>query len=137
MNRADFQALSIERVADAQALLAAGRWSGAYYVAGYAVECALKACVAKQTQAEDFPDKDRAVKAYTHDLNQLLVLLGLKDQLKAERTANPPLNAHWGVVLEWSEQARYVFWDEAKARGMVAAVTASPDGVLAWITPRW
>ena len=45
MNRSELQRLSNERIEDAQALLAASRWAGAYYLAGYAVECALKACV--------------------------------------------------------------------------------------------
>ena len=45
MTRADFQKLANERVADARALLAARRWGGAYYLAGYAVECGLKSCV--------------------------------------------------------------------------------------------
>ena len=46
MNRADFQRLADVRIDEAGVLLAAGRWSGAYYLAGYAVECALKACIA-------------------------------------------------------------------------------------------
>ncbi len=40
-------------------VVAAGMWEGTYYLAGYAVECALKACIAKQIIAEDFPDKER------------------------------------------------------------------------------
>ena len=63
MNRIDLQKLAEDRIADAAALLNAGRWSAAYYLAGYAVECALKACIAKQTQAGDFPDKRIAEKA--------------------------------------------------------------------------
>ena len=58
MNRTDFQKLAEERIAEAKILLDAGKWSGAYYLAGYAVECALKACIAKMTKSEDFPDKD-------------------------------------------------------------------------------
>ncbi len=43
MNRAELQRLAKDRLLDAKALFAARRWSGAYYLAGYAVECALKA----------------------------------------------------------------------------------------------
>ncbi len=53
MNRSDFRRLTEERVADAEILLANGRFNCAYYVAGYAVECALKACIAKRTQDGD------------------------------------------------------------------------------------
>ena len=45
MNRAELQRLSLERIEDARALLAAKQWSGAYYLAGYSLECALKSCV--------------------------------------------------------------------------------------------
>jgi hypothetical protein len=52
VNRSDFQKLAMDRIADAKALLAAKRWAGAYYLAGYAVECALKACVLVRLTAE-------------------------------------------------------------------------------------
>jgi hypothetical protein len=45
MNRAELQQLAEDRRLDAEALLAAQRWAGAYYLAGYAVECGLKACI--------------------------------------------------------------------------------------------
>lgn len=66
MNRRTFQQLSATRLADARALLAARRYA-AYYLAGYAVECALKACIAKQTRRYDFPPDPRSVsRIYTH-----------------------------------------------------------------------
>lgn len=49
MNRTQLQILAEERARDAEALLNAGRWSGAFYLAGYAIECGLKACIAKLT----------------------------------------------------------------------------------------
>jgi HEPN domain-containing protein len=53
MNRTDFQELAEERLEDARPLLDAGRFSGAYYLAGYAVECALQACIARLTNQEE------------------------------------------------------------------------------------
>jgi HEPN domain-containing protein len=50
MNRADLQKLSNTRLRQARILFAAGESSGAYYLAGYAVECALKACFAKHVK---------------------------------------------------------------------------------------
>ena len=79
MNRTQFQKLTVERVHDAEALLGAGRWSGAYYLAGYAAECALKACIAKLTKRYDFQDKDRVSKSYTHNIENLLHLAGLRN----------------------------------------------------------
>ncbi|MCP5119377.1 MAG: HEPN domain-containing protein, partial [bacterium] len=49
MNRTDFQNLALERLDDAKVLLDGGRYNGAYYLSGYVVECALKACIAKLT----------------------------------------------------------------------------------------
>ena len=83
MNRVELQRLAIERLTDAKALLAARRWSAAYYLCGYGVECALKACIAKLMKSEEFPDKTFAEKCWTHNLQQLLGLAGLKDELGA------------------------------------------------------
>ena len=78
MNRTDLQQLANERVLDAEALLNLGRWSGAYYLAGYAIECGLKACIAKLTNQDDFPDKRFANDSFTHDIEKLVDLAGLK-----------------------------------------------------------
>ncbi|MCI0704067.1 MAG: DNA-binding protein, partial [Planctomycetia bacterium] len=78
MTRSDFQQLAQVRINEAAVLLAASKWDGAYYLAGYAVECALKACIAKLTKAEDFPPKKKVVEdCYSHDLNTLLKAAGL------------------------------------------------------------
>jgi HEPN domain-containing protein len=60
-HRFELRQLAEDRIADAAILLAGGRWSGAYYLAGYAVECGLKACVAKLTNQDDFPRDRRFV----------------------------------------------------------------------------
>jgi HEPN domain-containing protein len=56
MNRGDFQELSIIRLQDAKILLDNKCYDGAYYLSGYVVECALKACIAKKTREHDFPN---------------------------------------------------------------------------------
>ena len=71
MNRTDLQLLAEDRLKDAGVLLANGRFGAAYYLAGYAVECALKACIAKLTKAEDFPIKNSTSTVYIHDLKKL------------------------------------------------------------------
>jgi hypothetical protein len=74
VNRKDFQALARLRQREAQALLKAGCPAGAYYLAGYAVECALKPGIARLTRRYDFPDRQLAQRAHTHSLVQLLEL---------------------------------------------------------------
>jgi HEPN domain-containing protein len=65
VKRKDLQALANARLRDAEILLKNRRFDGAYYLAGYAVECAIKACVAKKTQRYDFPDKDLAIQVHS------------------------------------------------------------------------
>jgi hypothetical protein len=48
VHRKDLQELSKVRLKEATALLKLELFDGAFYLAGYAVECALKACVAKE-----------------------------------------------------------------------------------------
>jgi HEPN domain-containing protein len=50
MNRTDLQQLAELRIKEARILLDGDSYSGAYYLAGYAIECALKACIAKRTK---------------------------------------------------------------------------------------
>jgi hypothetical protein len=79
VNRKDLQTLANLRLREARALAGAAEFSGAYYLAGYAVECGLKACIAKAVKRHDFPDpQQRGKDPYIHDLVQLLALAGLK-----------------------------------------------------------
>jgi HEPN domain-containing protein len=133
------QQLTDDRVLDAGALLNGGRWSGAYYISGYAIECALKACIARQTNLHDFPDKVVAQKSYTHDLLDLLDLAGLKLQLRLDTTpaARPALGINWYLVKDWNERARYQQKTETQARRLYQAVTDTADGVLPWVKGHW
>jgi HEPN domain-containing protein len=85
MNRKAFQEISKIRVREAQELLDAGHYPGAFYLIGYAVECALKACVSKQVKRYDFPDKKLATEAFTHDLEKLVRVAGLAPKFQRIR----------------------------------------------------
>lgn len=138
MDRATFQRISELRRREAAALLTAGQYPGAYYLVGYAVECALKACVAKQVRRYDFPDRKLANEAFTHDLEKLMKLSGLAPDLEKEMQANKPLELNWAVVKDWSESSRYeIGISEAQARDLYSACTARRDGVLNWVRRRW
>src|SRR5580658_1724379 len=107
MNRIDFQQLADLRLAESKALFAAGFPEGAYYLAGFAVECALKACISKKTQAHDFPDKKLVNDSHTHDLAKLLQAADLKVELDTEMQANSAMQDSWDVIRDWSETSRY------------------------------
>jgi HEPN domain-containing protein len=137
MNRKSFQEISKIRAREALELLDAGHYPGAYYLVGYAVECALKACVSKQVKRYDFPDKRLATEAFTHDLEKLVRVAGLAPKFEQDRQANSDLELNWAVVKDWSESSRYELGiTEAQARDLYSACTGR-NGVLEWISKRW
>jgi len=77
-DRATFQRLAELRLSEAKLLAQQGYPSGAYYLTGYAIECALKARIAGQFRANEIPDKGFINRIYTHNLTELLELAGLK-----------------------------------------------------------
>ncbi len=139
VNRNDFKRLAIVRIRDAQALLKTRRnASGAYYLAGYAVECALKACIARQTRAGDWPPKAQAVqKMYSHDLEELVAQAGLKKDRDRAESVSAAFAGNWGTVKEWSEQSRYEISAQSDAQALITAITDEKDGVLPWIQQYW
>lgn len=84
MNKSEFEQLVSVRLSEGKTLLEQGLYQGAYYLVGYAVECALKAVIAKETKQYDFPDKTFAAKCFTHDLTHLVGLAGLKQKLERQ-----------------------------------------------------
>ncbi|MGO9228038.1 MAG: HEPN domain-containing protein [Bryobacteraceae bacterium] len=137
MDRKDLQSLSRIRAREAKALLDAGLYDGAFYLAGYAVECALKACIAKATRKHEFPDKDRVNKSYTHSLVELIRLAGLRETHDARMKSDPVFRDNWGVVVSWSEDSRYLRNTAEKAEGLVNAVGNPKSGVLSWLRHYW
>ena len=64
-------------------LLGARRFDAAYYLAGYSVECAIKAYIAKQIRKYQFPEgSEKAKQIYTHTLKDLIEVAGLSDQFQ-------------------------------------------------------
>jgi len=137
MNRVDLQRLSELRLQESKALLAAGFPEGAYYLAGYAVECALKACIAKRTRLHDFPEKG-SQKYYSHDLQGLLGYADLKLDLERSLLANPALNTSWNIAQNWSEESRYERDRTMReAEDLLAAIDDQAGGLLPWLQQRW
>lgn len=137
MNRAELQRLAQERISDARVLLDARRWPAAYYLAGYAVECALKACIAKLMKSEEYPDRNFAEKCWTHNLPQLLGLSALKPEFDAAMQGDPELADNWDTIKDWNESSRYARSPKAKAENLYEAITEKKHGVLTWLKQRW
>ena len=132
MNRQDLQNLALTRLEEVQVLLNNHQYSGAYYLSGYVIECALKACIAKQTQEFDFPDKKTVMDSYTHDLEKLVKVAKLDKELKSLlNDAN--FSLRWLEVRDWSEESRYQTHSQQKALDIHLAITDPTHGVLQWL----
>jgi hypothetical protein len=139
MNRTDFQTLAEARVEDAQVLFNNGRFAAAKYLAGYSVECALKACIAKLTKAGDFPPPAREVsgKVYVHDLETLLGAAGLERAFKDLFRSDLELGANWGVVAKWKQDSRYKAQGKNEAEDLLNAIVDPRHGILSCIRRYW
>ena len=123
MNRTELHSLAETRVLDAKALLNAGRWSGAYYLAGYSIECGLKACALALIEKTGiiYRDKKFAEKCWTHEVEELLKLAGLERERGLAIAASSVFGTHWLIVKRWNEAARYSEWTEAESRSLLGS----------------
>jgi hypothetical protein len=138
MNRESLQEISRTRKREASSLLRARMFPGASYLVGYAVECGLKACIAKRTSRHDFPDKKSAADAWTHDLQKLVHLAGVWPDLQRDMQVSAALEVNWAIAKDWSESARYdLSKTRAQARELYSACTSRRTGILPWIRERW
>jgi len=131
-SRSDFEKLMELRLREAKLLLDGKDWDGAYYLAGYAVEFALKIrIIAQLIKSDSFPDKKLAENFYKHELTLLRKLAGLDDEMDKDAAVSP----QWGIVKDWSEQTRYAIGKQEKdAKDLYDAIE---KGVLPWIKARW
>lgn len=135
--KADLERLSIVRHDDALFLFQNNRCSSAYYLVGYAVELALKACIAKQFQQDAIPDKAFVNAVYVHKLDTLLGLAGLKQEFDAAIKVDPTLGAYWAIASNWSEESRYGMWEPFEAGSLVQAICDKDHGVFQWVKKHW
>jgi HEPN domain-containing protein len=137
MNRTDLRRLSALRAKEARVLLDNGCYDGAYYLIGYAVECGLKACIAKRTQRYDFLDKRTVNESFTHNLEKLVQVIGLNGDLTIGSRRDPAFRINWGVAKDWDEQSRYSTWTRPESENLYRAVTDRRHGVLRWVKQHW
>jgi hypothetical protein len=139
LNRVEFQQLSELHLQHAKALLDAQLYSGAYYICGYVVECALKACICKGTGPFDFyPHPTEVKKAWSHKFKDLIGLTDVREKIKQDRRADNTLDIYWKVVEGWSSESRYDKRPrQREAEDFFAAVSHPVHGVLACIKRHW
>ena len=112
-------------------------WDGAYYLAGYAVECAIKACIAKTTNRHDFPEKKKVEASHTHNLRELVRVAGLEQMRASRATSDAEFRRSWEAVQAWSEQSRYERYGKEASAELLDAVSNRRHGVYSWIKLHW
>jgi HEPN domain-containing protein len=137
MTKQLLELLSTERLKESKLLLDQGCFNGAYYLAGYAIECALKACIAKQINQHEIPNKSFVNEFYVHDLSRLVKLADIEQDFTSKIKTDPDFFVNWNIVRDWNESARYKEWTEKQAKELYNSIESSKGGVLSWIQQYW
>jgi HEPN domain-containing protein len=124
----DLRDLAEERLAEAKTLVAAGHYSGAFYLAGYVAELGLKAVLTRSLGNFEMPNQKEVAKAHTHDLKALAAQAGLEPE------RDPKISVDWNIMApNWSPDDRYRAHTKARAEEMVDAA----EEVLKWLKQHW
>ena len=124
---AELDNIARARIEDATALLTAGRFDGATYLCGYAVELALKARICRTLNWTEFPSTGSEFQAYrsfqTHDLDVLLRLSGQGPRIMQNHF---PL---WNAVARWTVESRYNAVGAVEQPGATEMIQAAEEMV--------
>jgi hypothetical protein len=123
ISKKDLRELVNQKLKDANALMAKKRYATAIYIAGYALELALKLKICKIFKfAQGFPENKTDFSIYqnsstqqptlfstiskikdirNHDLNKLLFYSGTEYNVKLN------LITEWNLVVSWNPEMRY------------------------------
>lgn len=94
-----FREIARMRLEDAKILLNETRFSGAIYLAGYAIECQLKYAFCARNNQFDLP-----ARLETHDWEHLLAAAGRAGHIKTQR---PIMVIYEALVERWGPALRY------------------------------
>ena len=83
------------------------------------------------------PDTGVVDKFYSHKLDDLLGLAGLRDALAVDAKNSLDLSAAWSVATKWTEASKYAVWDQFAAQEILDAVGHPLHGVLQWLKKHW
>lgn len=133
-SKAEFERLAEARLEEARCLYRNGLCDGAYYLAGYAVECAFKAVYCTRFGADELPDKEAVLEGYTHSLSKLVRLCGIASEIGSPGS---PRQNNWAIVVEWTETSRYSARTNGEASDLIAAIDDPTNGILAWLRSKW
>jgi HEPN domain-containing protein len=126
--------LATIRLGEANILFSNKKYSGAYYLAGYAIELGIKAYYCKGRKRYTFPPDPSVVKSlYTHDLNGLMTVSELKRAFDIDVSSDSSLQSNWETVKDWSEKSRYSRIKKSDSESMINAVKV----IFTWMQTKW
>jgi hypothetical protein len=107
---------SRRRWEDAETLHNAGRWTGAIYMAGYAIECALCASICFQEGKNNFKDTKVFINkelqgATLHDLSKLLQKLPTL-QRAIKYSYNGRYKDAWNTITSFWQKDKLRYWNK-------------------------
>jgi hypothetical protein len=120
-----------DRLEDARALFAAGRFASAIAMATYSLEINIKVLICKRLNVVALP---RAFEI--HELDGLLLLAGFHTALQS---APLPVQKNWNDIMTESSSIndlRYKpssNWSQSQAHIFLQQLCDPPDGVLPWL----
>jgi len=133
--------LAAVRLREAEVLFDAALYDGSYYLCGYVVELALKACVCRHLGVDEYPEGEPNLKGLfrTHDFRSLELIAGLRSSIAAKRQASFAFDANWTLATSWKPEDRYLlnFKKQNEAHDMLEALRSTPEGVLTWLSQQW
>jgi len=143
LSRNDLKKISKTRLKEAKILCDNKLYDGALYLYGYVIETALKARICKILQT-DFPPSGKSAKAYkVHDLEELILLAGLKKDFQFKLNNDIPFKTNWSLISPWVEILRYkpIVRKDAQTKtniiNIYSALTDRRTGILTWIMKKW
>src|SRR5688572_2327887 len=103
--RSDMRQIAQARLQDARALRDRGRYDGAVYLCGYAIEVALKARICLTLKWAGFPETNKEFEGKqsfrTHNLDLLLTFSGVETMIQTRYLLE------WSAVTGWTPELRY------------------------------
>jgi hypothetical protein len=128
---ADLQLAASDRLQDAEALFAGGRFASAIAMGVYSLEIHLKVKICQRLNLKALPKPFEI-----HELEGLLVLSGLR---AAHDSAPAEVQKNWEYVARQAieiNELRYLpnaNWTQAESSTFLQQLRDPPDGVLPWL----
>lgn len=130
----DFLRLSERYLTGAEILLDKREYDSAYYLAGYSVECLIKAVICKNVKAGEFPPKNTN-KIYSHEIDQLIEAADLQGNLDFDKERSKSLKESYLVLKDWNpKESRYQHGvvDQKKAEDFLGQIK-NKEGFVEWL----